>query len=202
MISSQEIWLMWFSAVQQFFTRSGAVGVPSPHELFNTITELNLAGEGPDFLAQVRPSTYLWPLGFSKRDGIYFKLCSQRWVRILIYWLGDGLSSWNNSLVFHASSLPLFLFIRSFINSFIPDIYIALLQVLYYSEVLSTTVLILCQSNMPKCYRQLRVKDLLRALMWWLWYDSNLEFPLSEPTTCHIMCVMGVVEVVCWPAKR
>jgi len=37
-------------------------------------------------------------------------------------------------------------FIHSFIHSLIPDIYIAPLQLHYYSEALTTTALILCRS--------------------------------------------------------
>ena len=42
------------------------------------------------------------------------------------------------------------MYVISFIHSFIPDIYIAPLQVLYYSEALPTTARILYQSFTPK----------------------------------------------------
>jgi len=46
----------------------------------------------------------------------------------------------------------------------IPDIFIAPLQVLYCSEALPTTALILCRSLTPKRNRQLREKDCPRSL--------------------------------------
>jgi len=55
------------------------------------------------------------------------------------------------------------------VNSFIPDISIAPLQVHYYSEAFPTTAL------KPKRYTQLRVKDLPKVPMWREEWDLNLR---------------------------
>src|SRR6218665_1312668 len=54
----------------------------------------------------------------------------------------------------------------------IDSIYIASLQIHYYSEALPTAW-ILCRSFTPKCHRQLRVKDLPKVPTWRLEWDSN-----------------------------
>ena len=63
---------------------------------------------------------------------------------------------------------------RHLIHSFIPAIFIAPLQVHYYSEALPPQHEH-CQSFTPKCHRQLRVKDLPKVPTWRREWDSNLR---------------------------
>ena len=68
----------------------------------------------------------------------------------------------ENSLFYSPSGLC-----RISKRAFILDIYIAPLQVNYYSEVLPTTALTMCRRvKTPKHYRQLWVEDLPKVPMW------------------------------------